>query len=314
MNNQFANFFQYIKPAAEQYIANIRESMAALAKIANGLRFKSLASIRPDIHVVSNYARTCPPRIFELLMHLCSGDPDRAQWVLQWLAYPLQYPNAKMATALVISGPTGVGKSLFFEDIVARLYQEKAHVANMVHFHADFNNWMTGKRLVIGDDAMGKTTYPKIKGLITSDSIKIHRKGYEPFSEKNETNYIFLSSDRITLPPECNNRRFFVIHTPSPMSREFYEDVIDEIASGAVDHFRDFLMQVQLLNGFDRHTPPPFLSSEPIATTPCKRCGKHIAKNAAAMCTHLIIRHGAEPIDAYNATHGLHTGATAWMQ
>jgi putative DNA primase/helicase len=66
-------------------------------------------------------------RLLELLEYLCSNEDDNAaalcQWVLRWVAYPIQNPGAKMKTALVLHGPQGTGKNLFFEAIMA-IYAE----------------------------------------------------------------------------------------------------------------------------------------------------------------------------------------------
>ena len=67
-----------------------------------------------------------------LLVHLVSesADTDKGitetlNFVLDWLAFPLQNPGAKMATALIFHGPQGTGKNLFFE-AYARIFGEYA--------------------------------------------------------------------------------------------------------------------------------------------------------------------------------------------
>jgi len=53
--------------------------------------------------------------IFEMLGHLCNHDDVVVDWVLRWLAYPLQNVGAKLDTALLFhSDMQGSGKSLFF--------------------------------------------------------------------------------------------------------------------------------------------------------------------------------------------------------
>ena len=50
------------------------------------------------------------------------SDPEALyQWVLRWLAYPIQHPGAKMQTTIVIHGPQGTGKNMFFEAIVTAI-------------------------------------------------------------------------------------------------------------------------------------------------------------------------------------------------
>ena len=57
-------------------------------------------------------------RKIELLEYLCSEEKNSRivfDWVLKWIAYPIQHPGAKMRTALIFHGPQGTGKNLFFE-------------------------------------------------------------------------------------------------------------------------------------------------------------------------------------------------------
>ena len=59
--------------------------------------------------------------LLELLLYLCMTEKnpkDLYQWILKWLAYPLQHPGAKMKTALVVHGPQRVGKNFFFESVM----------------------------------------------------------------------------------------------------------------------------------------------------------------------------------------------------
>lgn len=83
-------------------------------------------------------AEGCCADLLHLLYHLISESADTDQgvnevlnFVLDWLAYPLQHPGAKMATALVFHGPQGTGKNLFFE-AYARIFGEYAAVIGEV--------------------------------------------------------------------------------------------------------------------------------------------------------------------------------------
>src|SRR5690606_19906329 len=56
--------------------------------------------------------------MLDLLYHLCgrcqgdeAGIDAVMQWVLRWLALPLQQPGAKPRSALVFHGPQGTGKN-----------------------------------------------------------------------------------------------------------------------------------------------------------------------------------------------------------
>jgi len=54
--------------------------------------------------------------LIDLLRYMCAGDKEPEKlfdWVLRWLAYPIQRPGAKMRTTLVLHGPQGTGKTCF---------------------------------------------------------------------------------------------------------------------------------------------------------------------------------------------------------
>src|SRR5690606_10250123 len=60
--------------------------------------------------------------LLELLQYMCSGERNSRElydWVLKWVAYPIQHPGAKMKTTIVVHGPQGTGKNLFFETVMA---------------------------------------------------------------------------------------------------------------------------------------------------------------------------------------------------
>ena len=63
--------------------------------------------------------------MLELIFQQCSKEAEIAstlyKWLLQWMAYPLQNPGAKMGSAVVMHGPQGTGKSLIFTTL-AEIY------------------------------------------------------------------------------------------------------------------------------------------------------------------------------------------------
>ncbi len=68
--------------------------------------------------------------MLDLLYYLCSGEQNAlelANWVIRWLAYPIQNPGAKMRTALIFHGQQGTGKNLFFESIMG-IYGEYGRI------------------------------------------------------------------------------------------------------------------------------------------------------------------------------------------
>ncbi|MFP3354887.1 VapE family protein, partial [Pseudoalteromonas sp. SIMBA_153] len=78
--------------------------------------------LKPVEIEIDEAAAMCKP-ITDLLLHLCEGDQTIYDWVIRWLAIPLQRPGTKLDTALIFHGEIqGAGKSLFFDRIMTRIY------------------------------------------------------------------------------------------------------------------------------------------------------------------------------------------------
>lgn len=200
--------------------------------------------------------------ILNLLDHLCSGEQnarDLYQWVLRWLAYPLQHPGAKMKTALVFHGPQGVGKNLFFECVMA-IYGEYGRVVDQSAIEDKFNDWASRKLFLIADEVVTRAEIwhvkNKLKHFVTGDTIRINPKNMGAYTERNHVNMVYLSNERQPIPLEKDDRRHLVIWTPEKLSEHTYRQVVDEIRAGGIPALHQFLLDLDLA-GFDEHTKPP---------------------------------------------------------
>lgn len=233
-------------------------------KIINAIKFalnRLPASIRDAFERLAPLPALGPvstPNINALLLNLCEGDRDRALWVLRWLAYPLRNEGAKMATALLVAGVPGSGKSLFFEQVIAPMYGSRA-VKPGPSLGATFNAWMSRKRYVLVDELRANSTRPAaLKNMVTSQSIMINHKGVLPKLERNAMNFVFLTSDLDALPAmaECD-RRFMVLTPQSTLPPAVYTAVAGEIADGGIEAFHYFLTQQLEMDDFTTRAALP---------------------------------------------------------
>lgn len=198
-----------------------------------------------------------------LLEHLCSGE-DNAEdlylWVLQWLAYPLQHPGAKMATAVVVHGPQGTGKSRFFEAVGA-IYGEYGIVLNQGAIEDKFNaDWASRKLYVLADEIVANTEKYHLKNLlkayITGSTVRVNPKNVAAHTEANHMNLVFLSNEKQPVVLESDDRRHCVIYTPPKLDMDRYAEVDAEIAEGGIEALYHYLMHLPL-DGFHPWTWPP---------------------------------------------------------
>jgi putative DNA primase/helicase len=206
----------------------------------------------------------CSP-IRELLEHLCGESSSTEEgvarvvgWVLDWLAYPLQHPGAKMASALVFHGPQGAGKNLFFE-AVAAIYGRYALVVGQDQLEDKFNDWASQKLFLIGDEVVARVELyhqkNKLKSFITGETIQINAKMLPLRTERNHVNVVFLSNEQQPLALEEDDRRYLVVYTPPRRKDDLYQRVADFLAAGGAARFLKFLLDRDL-GDFNRHTRP----------------------------------------------------------
>jgi putative DNA primase/helicase len=207
--------------------------------------------------------------LLDLLRHLCrdeeSGNRDDIyQWVLKWLALPIQKPGAKMRTALIFHGAQGAGKNLFFESYSA-IYGKYGRIIGQAEIDDKFNDWASGKLFMIADEVVARQELfhikNKIKALITGDNIRINPKNVSAHDERNHVNIVFLSNERQPLVLEKDDRRFAVIWTPEKNHENYYADVATEIKNGGVEALHDYLLNLDLAD-FNEHSKPPMTQSK----------------------------------------------------
>lgn len=204
--------------------------------------------------------------LLDLLDYLCNGESQvmtkggmtPAEWVLKWLAYPLQNPGAKMQTALVFHGGQGTGKNLFFECIM-EIYGKYGSIVDQRAIEDKHNDYASCKLFLIADEVVARQELyhnkNNIKHLITGRTIRINPKHVAAHDESNHINIVFLSNEVQPLHLESWDRRFMVLWTPPKLDEEFYREVAKEIKDGGVEALHHHLLNLDL-TGFDEHTKP----------------------------------------------------------
>lgn len=210
--------------------------------------------------------------LLEVLRFLCSKEHKSHalfEWVLRWCAYPIQHPGAKMKTALVFHGPSGAGKNVFFEALMA-VYAEYGAVIDQNAIDDKFTDWAERKLFLLADEVVArKELYyvkNKLKSLITGDWIRINPKTIAAHNERNHVNIVFLSNEAQPVVLEEDDRRYAIVWTPAKYQPlpgggraddAFYKAAYKARHDPAViAALHDHLLNVDL-GDFDEGTLPP---------------------------------------------------------
>lgn len=201
--------------------------------------------------------------LLELLRYLCSEDPkgeEIYQWVLRWMAYPLQNPGAKMSSAIIMHGPQGTGKSTVFQTL-AKIYGDYSTVLNQRGLEDKFNSdWSDSKLFILAEEVVTRAEMWHIKNelkeLVTGDWIRINPKNIAAYRQRNQVNIAYLSNENQPLPIDNDDRRHCVIYTPPALEEQFYDSVFLELEKGGVEAFYDYLLTLDLGDFHPKKRPP----------------------------------------------------------
>lgn len=209
----------------------------------------------------------CCDRLLELGEYLCSQDAKAGEmwlWLQRWLAYPIQHPGAKMRTSVIMHGPQGTGKNVFFEAVL-KIYGEYGMLVDQDAIEDKHNDFMSRKLMLVADEVVARQEMyhakNKLKGLVTSDWIRINPKHLASYRERNHVQIVFLSNEVQPMALERDDRRYAVIWTPPRWERSRHLEVLREIDDGGVAALHKHLLELDL-GDFDPGTLPPWTDAK----------------------------------------------------
>ena len=199
--------------------------------------------------------------IINLFLHLCNSDVKTWNWLLDWMAYPLQFPGKKMATSVLVHSPRqGAGKSLAFDKIYGRIFGDYAQVFTQNTLEQNYNDYISGCLFGVFEEVFSRSHKYQISGflkqLISGETFWVEKKFVSGWKEGNFMNCVFLSNEIQPFPVEVYDRRFLVIWPENKLSPEFADEIGKEMDGDGIQNFYDYLMRRDL-DHFSAHSKPP---------------------------------------------------------
>ena len=152
---------------------------------------------------------------------------DQVEWMKCWFAYPIQYPGAKLATAILIWGrQQGTGKTMLGETM-SYIYGRNYGTVTNTELASQFNEWLMDKSFIVGDElALGdkRHTASGIKDMITRTQVRINSKNRKTYAVRDCANFYLTSNHEDALYLEAGDRRVFVHRVDAdPLSPPEYQ-------------------------------------------------------------------------------------------
>ena len=186
--------------------------------------------INKDIDIVVDESKTDRKEMndYELFWDhiknvIARGNEKYYNYMKDWIIRPLQNPNKKNKSAVILCGKEeGTGKT-WAAQIIARLHGKfgEENVGNMKTVCGDFNAKLENKTLMVVNEVKNVDNSiwynnDALKSLITDDTVIIEKKGIDAMTCENNINFLFVSNNE--RPVNINNEdRRYVVFEPSPI-------------------------------------------------------------------------------------------------
>lgn len=199
--------------------------------------------------------------IVAMINSLCNGDLEISEWLLKWLAYPLQNEGAKLHSAvLMASHVQGSGKSTLFEKVMGGIYGNYHKVLTSQQLeNTHHNEWIENVSFLFGEEiATNSNKYnitPYLNAIITAKEVGVNPKHRSAKQVPAHFNMAFASNSTVPFPLEGEARRWLVIAPESKLAPDLAEAVHEEINGGGLQAFYTYLLTLKL-DEFVHNAPP----------------------------------------------------------
>lgn len=210
--------------------------------------------------------------ILNLVQHLCDWRPALVEWLLNWVAYPLQHIGAKMDSAILMHGDIhGSGKSMFWELCVKPLYGEYGTTLGQHQLESQYTSSRSRRLFILFEEVFASNQKYShtgvLKHMVTGKTQTIEKKFVDSWEEENHLNAVFLSNAIQPFHVEAHDRRYMVVWPSAKLEDDLKVEVSRELANGGLEAFYGFLMSLPLTLELDRAEPMKFdPHTQPIST------------------------------------------------
>lgn len=146
--------------------------------------------------------------------NVCKGNATHYEYLVNWMARAVQFPGEPAATAIVLQGEPGTGKSFFANHFGALFGRHFLPIADPKHLLGSFNAHLVDCILLFADEAFSCSdagSIARLKGRITERYMTVEKKGVDAVLSTNCLHIIMASNEQWVVPMSVGDRRFFVL-------------------------------------------------------------------------------------------------------
>lgn len=178
---------------------------------------------------------------------ICGGIQDEYEYLLDWFAHLVQFPDNKPGVALVLRGGKGWGKSIVFQQLVSRMGSNAIVLGNNKQLTGQFNAHLRNRMLVVVEESFFAAHHQQegvLKHLITDEATTFEAKGVDPVQGRSVLRAVLITNSALAAPASRDERRYFI---PSVCDASLRRDII----GGRKGHFFPPLLEEMEQGGIE---------------------------------------------------------------
>ena len=157
-------------------------------------------------------------RLFLLHLAVLIKEPEYRRILMDWLAYLVQHPGAKIRWSPLIQGAEGCGKTFLADAMSVVLGKDHVKPIGGGQIFSGYNEWAAGHQLIVLEEVRinGVNRHEVmnvLKPLVSNTEIAINQKYRDSRPAPNRTNYLLLTNHRDSLALNHESRRYFVLQS-----------------------------------------------------------------------------------------------------
>ncbi|UCI08676.1 primase-helicase family protein [Mesorhizobium sp. B1-1-8] len=184
--------------------------------------------------------------------NVCSGNGDHFHWVIAFFAQMVQRPGEKPGVALVLRGGQGTGKSIVGQCVGSLFSAHYVVVSQPDHLTGRFNAHLERAILVQAEEAFWAgdraAAGGALKDLITSDRMRIERKGIDAIEVRNNIRLLVTTNSRWAVPAGTDERRFAVFDVAEHRKQDsrYFGAIVEQMQNGGRGALLHYLQSFDL--------------------------------------------------------------------
>jgi hypothetical protein len=154
----------------------------------------------------------CGSYLDHLHNNICGGNREHFEYLFNWMAYAVQYPERPGGVAVVMRGREGTGKGVAAKEFGKLFGSHFRHVCHAKHLTGHFNAHLQQCSVLFADEAFfagDRSHESPLKALITEETMLIEPKGVDSYAVQN---CVHLSNADWVIPTGADARRYFVLN------------------------------------------------------------------------------------------------------